>query len=317
MIEAERILCPYCGSVQPGPANRCQRCGGFFDPLSRRLSQQQMGPWFIRDPRQPFLPGCSYGMLRQLIRRQRVGPESVIRGPTTRQFWSLARHVAGVAHLLGLCHRCGASVDPADEACHACGSRFHAPAERHTLGLDPDNPDIEREVVAAREAQAQPTGAEPDGGGVTDDSEADRRAEHAADAEGEASFEPQSAVEQPDPVAALSYLANAPEAAPGDEAEEPETAVGFDEPALAPEATVEAGREPASDAPVASIGHVPVTAGAPEPLQRVSHPPDQWEPSRGGSWVVWLLVVLNVLVAVGIVLLLFWEGPSGPAIPPR
>src|SRR5690348_425633 len=105
MDPSKLVLCPYCGHAQPA-ADRCEECRGLFEPLSRRATQISMGPWFIRDKANPFRPGCSYEVLRKQIAAGKIKPTTVLRGPTTRQFWSVARNVPGVAHLLGYCHRC-------------------------------------------------------------------------------------------------------------------------------------------------------------------------------------------------------------------
>ncbi|MEM1071866.1 MAG: hypothetical protein AAGH71_03475 [Planctomycetota bacterium] len=96
-----------------------------------------MGAWFIRDQVKPFHPGCSYATLCQLIRRGRVKPETVLRGPTTRQFWSFAHSTPGVAHLLGKCHACGYEADPGQSECRACGVSFLVATDRQHLGLAP------------------------------------------------------------------------------------------------------------------------------------------------------------------------------------
>ncbi|MCZ6748466.1 MAG: hypothetical protein O7D96_04170 [SAR324 cluster bacterium] len=94
-----------------------------------------MGPWFVRDLGRPFRPGCSYETLIKMIDRGQVTKLSIIRGPTTKQLWAPAKHIRGVAHLLGYCHNCDASVDPDDHRCHACGVPFGAFLDRNFLGL--------------------------------------------------------------------------------------------------------------------------------------------------------------------------------------
>jgi len=131
------ILCPYCGNTQSEPEDRCAACGGFFDNLSLKVTQQHMGPWFVRDRHHPFRPGCSYEVLKKQIERGKVKPTTIIRGPTTRQFWSVARNVPGVAHLLGYCHGCGGHVDPDADRCSHCHTRLFAPRLRDKLGLAP------------------------------------------------------------------------------------------------------------------------------------------------------------------------------------
>ncbi len=136
------ILCPYCGSTQSEPEDRCAACGGFFDPLSLKVTQQHMGPWFIRDRHHPFRPGCSYEVLAREVEKGKVKPTTIVRGPTTRQFWSVARNVAGLSHLLGYCHACGAHVEPDAGRCEACGEVFYAPSQRDQLGLAPAGADV-------------------------------------------------------------------------------------------------------------------------------------------------------------------------------
>ena len=64
-------LCPYCGCVS-SDLNACEHCKGRFEPLSRQATQNAMGPWQIKDPKHPFLPGCSYERLRKAVEQGRV-----------------------------------------------------------------------------------------------------------------------------------------------------------------------------------------------------------------------------------------------------
>ena len=128
------LICPYCGLTQPA-SDRCQACCGLFEPLSRQATHNAMGPWFVRETARPFQPGCSYETLERMIDRGQVTKDSIIRGPTTRQFWTMATRVPGVGHLLGCCPKCDASVDRADHECHACGESFAAIPDRNDLGL--------------------------------------------------------------------------------------------------------------------------------------------------------------------------------------
>jgi hypothetical protein len=149
MSKTKVIICPYCGDIQP-LADRCRVCMGLFEPLSRQATHNAMGPWFVRNPNRLFQPGCSYETLVRMIERSQVVKNTIVRGPTTRQFWTIAKRAPGIAHLLGYCHNCDASVDPGDHGCHACGVPFGAYLDRNFLGL-PDvrplpweAPDIER-----------------------------------------------------------------------------------------------------------------------------------------------------------------------------
>lgn len=138
MAKTKVVICPYCGSPQTA-SEQCRHCRGSFDPLSRRATHNEMGPWAIRDPERPFRPGCSYETLVRLVERGDIDRTTVMRGPTTRQFWTVARRVPGVAHLLGYCHACDAHVDEDAVACPNCQEPFGAYLDRDFLGL----PDVQ------------------------------------------------------------------------------------------------------------------------------------------------------------------------------
>lgn len=134
MADHRLLICPYCGETQP-ESDRCRACSGLFEPLSRQATHNAMGPWFIRDDQRPHQPGCSYETLVKLIQRGRVTRYTIMRGPTTRQFWTIAKRVPGISHYFGACYQCDASVDPDDRACHACGATFGGFLDRNFLGL--------------------------------------------------------------------------------------------------------------------------------------------------------------------------------------
>lgn len=133
------LVCPYCGAVTPD-SGRCEKCAGRFDPLSRQATQNQMGPWEIRDERVPFRPGCSFATLARLIDQGMVRAETVLRGPSTRQFWTLAKHTPGVANRLGVCHSCQATVKPDAFSCPNCEASFDVERDRQHMGLGPARP---------------------------------------------------------------------------------------------------------------------------------------------------------------------------------
>jgi len=128
------LICPYCGDTQAA-SERCRACGGLFEPLSRQASHNAMGPWFVRDEKRPFQPGASYETMVRLVEREQINKYTIIRGPTTKQFWTVARRVPGIAHLLGYCHNCDASVGKDDHGCPVCGVPFGAYLDRNYLGL--------------------------------------------------------------------------------------------------------------------------------------------------------------------------------------
>ncbi len=133
------LICPFCGDLT-ADSGRCGHCHARFDPLSRQATQNEMGPWFVRDESIPHRPGCSYSTIQRLIEGGGIQANSVLRGPSTHQFWMLAKHTPGVAHLLGLCHSCGESVDRDAFACKNCHAAFSTDRDRQHLGLGPTRP---------------------------------------------------------------------------------------------------------------------------------------------------------------------------------
>lgn len=166
MAKRRLIICPYCGDAQP-VVERCRSCSGLFESLSRQATHNSMGPWFIREELRPFTPGCSYETMVKMIRRGRITRLTIVRGPTTRQFWTIAKRVPGLSHLLGFCYECAASVDPGDHACHACGASFGVILDRNYLGLpeyrpmpwetDPPRERSETDPIRPVESMPEPT----------------------------------------------------------------------------------------------------------------------------------------------------------------
>jgi hypothetical protein len=130
------ILCPYCGSRQAF-ATACGACGGRFDAWSLAATQNDMGAWFVRDSKRPNFVGYSYATIVAAIRAGEIGRDAIVRGPSTRQFWTVARRAAGLAHLFGRCHACQGPVAAEDIGCNACGVSAHDWQDRNYLGLPP------------------------------------------------------------------------------------------------------------------------------------------------------------------------------------
>jgi hypothetical protein len=132
----QRILaCPLCGETQY-EQTVCKQCGGKLDPDGLLLAEASFGPWYVRDEDNPFAPGMTYDLLVQKIGDETLHRFSLVRGPTTRQLWIIAKRVPGIAHLLGRCHRCDEHVDPASNACHMCEVAFGGYRSRDSLGLE-------------------------------------------------------------------------------------------------------------------------------------------------------------------------------------
>lgn len=144
------MICPFCGHVQEAGV-RCSACHVPVDSLTRQATQNDMGPWFVRDPNRPHFPGCSYEAMGKLVSMGVITKHTIVRGPSTQQFWVAARRAPGIAHLLGYCHECDGKVSPKDLRCPACRTTFGAWLDRDRLGLDqirglPGDPDHQPRV---------------------------------------------------------------------------------------------------------------------------------------------------------------------------
>ncbi|MEM6855635.1 MAG: hypothetical protein AAF593_14605 [Planctomycetota bacterium] len=304
------VLCPYCGHAQQ-QTDKCSECGGLFEPLSRRATQIAMGPWMIRNKNHPFRPGCSYEVLVQMIEGGRVGPMTVLRGPTTRQFWSVARNVPGVAHLLGYCHACGAHVSKDDPRCPSCDAVFRPVKQRNEMGLQFPN---RRAAEAAQRSLNRLLGLTPD--------QPEEAAETAAlpEAEAESLNEDQAQVAA---AAASAPSDQAPESIFEQDAKDPNATAPDAEQDLISDllGDVAAAPTPRQPTPAATAldqavaEHAPtVRAELPSPLQPgdpATPNPAALPPRREINWLVILLIALNVLVAAGIIAFVATQGGEG------
>jgi len=141
-------ICPFCGEQRVAPPSTaatgspepCRVCGRVDDAIERQRVQNGMGPWFIRESTRAAEPGRSYETMLAAIARRDVGLDTIVRGPSTRQFWVRARRAPGLAHKLGVCHACDAPVPPGAEHCPRCDADFVRYADRRDLGLAPIRP---------------------------------------------------------------------------------------------------------------------------------------------------------------------------------
>lgn len=132
-------ICPFCG-VAAADDISCHACGARTDLLSRQATQNEMGPWFVRDETQPFRPGCRLETLERWVRSGRITADSILRGPSTHQNWVPASRAPGIARLLGRCHSCQRSVREDESMCGGCGSALHTERDRQHLGLSAVRP---------------------------------------------------------------------------------------------------------------------------------------------------------------------------------
>lgn len=135
MAKQRILVCPVCGETQQ-ETSECNSCKSSLDTDGLLHAEGSIGPWSIRNPDSPFLPGMTYDHLAELARRGEVELHTILRGPTTRQLWKVARRVPGIAHILGRCHSCGEHVEAQDRSCKACNTPFHTYRDRNNFGVD-------------------------------------------------------------------------------------------------------------------------------------------------------------------------------------
>jgi len=156
--EPHALLCPYCGTLQQ-PAPVCHACGGCFDAWSLKATQDDMGAWYVRDSKRPHFVGFSQESLVAAIKAGEIGMNAIVRGPTTRQYWTIARRVPGIAHLFGRCSACQAPVREDWPRCGTCGAEPPRIDDRNFLGLPP----VER-VAAPADARPDLSAFDVDSG---------------------------------------------------------------------------------------------------------------------------------------------------------
>jgi hypothetical protein len=136
-----KFVCPFCGSVNDNEQGTCPRCTMENSAATRKATKTRIGPWYVLQTRNPAAPGMTWETLIGFIRKGRVKPRSIVRGPTTHQLWRFAAHVKGLSREFGICYSCGANVEPTASLCPTC-NRLQDP---------PPNPDALLE--ASREGQ--------------------------------------------------------------------------------------------------------------------------------------------------------------------
>lgn len=150
-VPSGKVVCPFCGSVNDRPSHDydntgCPRCTMADTPATRQATRARLGPWFVRQNRNPAAPGMKFDTLMALVKRGQVTAQSVVRGPTTNQFWRFAAQVKGLSREFGVCYNCATPVDQAATICPQCNRMQEPPA----------NPDVLLENVPTAAASAAP-----------------------------------------------------------------------------------------------------------------------------------------------------------------
>jgi hypothetical protein len=127
-----RHVCPFCGTQRETDVGACTQCSLEDTPTTRTATRGKLGPWYVLQSRNPSAPGMNFATLMALVQKGRVTARSVLRGPTTGQFWRHAAKVKGVSREFLLCWNCGGDVAKNARACPNC-KRLQEP---------PLNPDV-------------------------------------------------------------------------------------------------------------------------------------------------------------------------------
>lgn len=133
-MKHDAILCPFCGTAQFS-RQACTFCHKRFGEKSRKEAQIEMGPWYVRNKTNPYAAGWSYAMMKKMAANGVLNAKSVVRGPSTRQFWLMAKFTPGISHLIGSCYACPVPVRETDTCCTGCGAPFSEYPNRNALGL--------------------------------------------------------------------------------------------------------------------------------------------------------------------------------------
>ncbi|HEX8914157.1 MAG TPA: hypothetical protein VF796_17545, partial [Humisphaera sp.] len=112
-----KYVCPFCGSVNDSEQGTCPRCTMENSAATRKATKTRIGPWYVLQTRNPAAPGMTWETLVSFVRKGRVKPRSIVRGPTTHQLWRFAAHVKGLSREFGICYSCGTTVDAAASLC--------------------------------------------------------------------------------------------------------------------------------------------------------------------------------------------------------
>jgi hypothetical protein len=160
-IEGKHV-CPFCGVVSLAIEEACPHCKMNVASATRAGTKALIGPWYVLQTKLPSIPGVTFARLLELVRKGRIQPRSVVRGPTTHQFWRFAIQVKGLSREFGLCYDCGAEIASDAETCPACSCSQSLPTDPHALletntpPAAPEQPDWSHEIAPAGRAESAP-----------------------------------------------------------------------------------------------------------------------------------------------------------------
>ncbi len=128
-----KFVCPFCGTVNARTDEPCPSCGMENTPATRNSTRGRVGPWYVLQKRNPAAPGMKYETLIKFVRKGRIQPKAILRGPTTSQLWRFASSVKGVSREFGLCYNCGGDIETTANRCPHCSRDQRPPADPNAL----------------------------------------------------------------------------------------------------------------------------------------------------------------------------------------
>ena len=156
---AGRFVCPFCGIIKDQAEATCPRCAMENTPATRQATKSRIGPWYVLQGRNPAAPGMKFDTLMTFIRKGRVKPRSIVRGPTTHQLWRFAAHVKGLSREFGVCYSCGGAIDRTGRLCPHC-NRPQEPPENPDSFVEGQESSASGSIPVFRDLGAPPLVAE-------------------------------------------------------------------------------------------------------------------------------------------------------------
>lgn len=136
---AGRYVCPFCGIIKDQADAVCPRCTMENSAATRQATKGRIGPWYVLQSRNPAAPGMKFDTLMSFVRKGRIKPRSVVRGPTTHQLWRFAAQVKGLSREFGVCYSCGGAIERTARLCPHC-NRAQDPPENPDVYLEGQEP---------------------------------------------------------------------------------------------------------------------------------------------------------------------------------
>ena len=174
-LEGQHV-CPFCGGLSDGVHAICGKCTMENSAAARKATKQRIGPWYVLQSRNPAAPGMKFETLLSFVRKGRIKPTSIVRGPTTHQLWRFAAHVKGLSREFGVCHSCGGAIETDANLCGHCNRLQEPPLNPDTL-LETSDAEPRRAIYKEIQPSDSPAAR---GEGASEGSAADLR-EKAAD----------------------------------------------------------------------------------------------------------------------------------------